>query len=65
MKAVPLGIGFRLPPDGLVSMDVYALMDFQWRVIQPSLPNKPRSVPRMGKGLRVPHHLLQPPRPVA
>ena len=28
-------------------MDTYALTDFEWRVIQTLLPNKPRGVPRV------------------
>ena len=28
-------------------MDRYGLMDFEWRVIEPLLPNKPRGVPRV------------------
>ena len=28
-------------------MDRYDLTDFEWRVIAPLLPNKPRSVPRV------------------
>ena len=28
-------------------MNRYDLMDFEWRVIEPLLPNKPRGVPRV------------------
>lgn len=28
-------------------MDGYELTDFEWNVIQPLLPNKPRGVPRV------------------
>ena len=28
-------------------MDQYALTDFEWSVIEPLLPNKPRGVPRV------------------
>jgi transposase len=28
-------------------MSRYALIDFEWRVIEPLLPNKPRGVPRV------------------
>ena len=28
-------------------MDEYALTDFEWSVVKPLLPNKPRGVPRV------------------
>jgi transposase len=30
-------------------MSRYDLSDFEWRVIEPLLPNKPRGVPRIGE----------------
>jgi len=34
-------------PYGRLSMARYDMTDFEWRVIQPLLPNKPRGVPRV------------------
>jgi transposase len=31
-------------------MSQYDLTDFEWRVIEPLLPNKPKSVPRVDDG---------------
>ena len=31
-------------------MQGYELTDFEWRVIEPLLPNKPRGVPRVETG---------------
>ena len=34
-------------PDFSIGMSRYDLTDFEWRVIEPLLPNKPRGVPRV------------------
>jgi transposase len=34
----------------------FDLTDFEWCVIQPLLPNKPRGVPRVGSFVRKPGH---------
>jgi transposase len=34
-------------PEGSVLMSRYDLSEFEWRVIEPLLPNKPRGVPRV------------------
>ena len=38
---------FKLPNCGSVPMNRYDLTDFEWSVIEPLLPNKPRGVPRV------------------
>src|SRR3981081_1751544 len=42
-----IGIGFKLPNWGSWIMQGYELTDFEWGVIGPLLPNKPRGVPRV------------------
>ena len=39
-------------------MSRYTLTDFEWRVIKPLLPNKPRGVPRVDDPPRAERHLL-------
>ena len=38
---------FKLPNGGSLPMKRYDLTDFEWSVIEPLLPNKPRGVPRV------------------
>jgi transposase len=49
IKGIPTGIGmrFKLPNWGSWTMQGYELTDFEWGVIGPLLPNKPRGVPRV------------------
>src|SRR5207247_8939213 len=49
IKGIPTGIEmwFKLPNWGSRIMKGYELSDFEWGVIAPLLPNKPRGVPRV------------------
>src|SRR6185437_9081244 len=47
MVAPGVQMRFKLPNLGSWIMRSYELTDFEWRVIAPLLPNKPRGVPRV------------------
>ena len=49
IKGIPTGIAmcFKLANWGSLIMQGYELTDFEWAVITPLLPNKPRGVPRV------------------
>ena len=42
-------------------MNRYDLTDFEWSVIEPLLPNKPRGVPRCGRPACTERHLVGAP----
>ena len=49
IKLIPKGAGlwFKIPNGWSFAMARFDLTDFEWSVIQPLLPNKPRGVPRV------------------
>ena len=49
---------FQFGIDWEVFMARFDLTDFEWSVIQPLLPNKPRGVPRVDDTARIERHFL-------